>query len=221
MMITQEQVNMEVDSATAELGLVLMDLSLRIIAMDEGAASILDYRSRNDGKPLEAPGVPPEIAAIVRSRRPADLASLKSHFRIGTTEYVCRSYLVESETGPLAQPIVALHLQRVSSANQAIVEVGAKYNLTEREQQALQAIAMGLTSKEVAERMDISPNTVKAFLRLIMIKMGVTTRGAIVANILDRTTGTQRTDGSENYPEDLDFEDASEPNRVARHNATL
>jgi hypothetical protein len=35
-------------------------------------------------------------------------------------------------------------------------------------------------------RMNISPNTVKVFLRLIMIKMGVTSRGAIIAQILQR-----------------------------------
>jgi DNA-binding CsgD family transcriptional regulator len=37
--------------------------------------------------------------------------------------------------------------------------------------------------------MAISPNTVKAFLRLIMIKMGVTTRAGIVAKILDHMEG--------------------------------
>jgi DNA-binding NarL/FixJ family response regulator len=36
--------------------------------------------------------------------------------------------------------------------------------------------------------MKISPNTVKVFLRMIMIKMGVTTRAGILARILhDRT----------------------------------
>ena len=44
---------------------------------------------------------------------------------------------------------------------------------------------LGLTSKEVAIRMNISPNTVKAFLRLVMGKMGVTTRAGIVAKLLE------------------------------------
>jgi hypothetical protein len=34
--------------------------------------------------------------------------------------------------------------------------------------------------------MAISPNTVKAFLRLIMIKMGVPTRAGIVGRLLDQ-----------------------------------
>ena len=39
-------------------------------------------------------------------------------------------------------------------------------------------------SKEIADRMTVSPNTVKAFLRLVMIKMGVSSRSAIMAKII-------------------------------------
>ncbi len=38
-------------------------------------------------------------------------------------------------------------------------------------------------SKEIAERLKISPNTVKAFVRLVMVKMGVTTRSAVVGKL--------------------------------------
>ncbi len=103
---------------------------------------------------------------------------------MGKSEYIWRAHLMESQNGYLNQPLVALHLEKVSSTSDAIYEVAAKYHLTDREQEALRGISMGLTSKEVAARMNISPNTVKAFLRLIMIKMGVTTRAGIVANLL-------------------------------------
>jgi Bacterial regulatory proteins, luxR family len=42
----------------------------------------------------------------------------------------------------------------------------------------------GLSSKEIADRMKISPNTVKATLRVVMIKMGVSTRSGIVGKII-------------------------------------
>jgi DNA-binding CsgD family transcriptional regulator len=42
----------------------------------------------------------------------------------------------------------------------------------------------GLTSKEIANRMKISSNTVKAFLRLVMVKMGVSTRSGVVGKII-------------------------------------
>lgn len=64
-----------------------------------------------------------------------------------------------------------------------IGELASKYNLTRREQDALRGISLGLSNKELAERMNISPNTVKAFLHVIMIKLGVTTRAEIAARI--------------------------------------
>jgi len=166
----------------AEVGLILMDLSLKLVAFDRGAAAIMNYSNQPGGKP--EPGVPKEILDIIRTRKPAELSSLKTHFRMGKNEYTCRAYLVEPQNGALTQPIVALHLEKVSSAIDTIYEVGSKYHLTDRELEVFRGITMGLTNKELAERMKISPNTIKAFLRLIMIKMGVTTRAGIVAKIL-------------------------------------
>jgi DNA-binding CsgD family transcriptional regulator len=59
-----------------------------------------------------------------------------------------------------------------------------RFHLTDREEEVLQFLLEGLTSKEIADRMAISPNTVKAFLRLIMIKMGVSTRSGIVGKAM-------------------------------------
>jgi DNA-binding CsgD family transcriptional regulator len=168
----------------AEAGLALMDLSLRIIASDRGAAAILNYPNQpGDNSELES-CIPMEIQDMIRSHKPTELSSVKAHFRMGKSEYTCRAYVVESYNGVATQPMVALHLEKDSSATEAIYEVAAKYHLTDREQEALRGISLGLATKELAERMNISPNTVKAFLRLIMIKMGVTTRAGIVAKIL-------------------------------------
>jgi DNA-binding CsgD family transcriptional regulator len=59
-----------------------------------------------------------------------------------------------------------------------------QFDLTPREQEAVMLLVEGLTSKEIAQRMKISPNTVKAFLRLVMVKMDVSTRSGIVGKIV-------------------------------------
>lgn len=161
--------------AGAEVGLVLMDLSFNIIGCDRAAAAILDQPRG---------GLPHELLAVLSSRKSADLHALKVHLRRGKDEYVCRAHLIESFDG-IRKPMIALHLEKDFSASDAAHELAARYSLTEREQEALRGILMGFSSKEVAERMNISPNTVKAFLRLIMIKMGVTRRAGIVAKILE------------------------------------
>jgi len=43
----------------------------------------------------------------------------------------------------------------------------------------------GLTSKEIADEMRISPSTVKSFLKLVMTKVGATSRTGIIAKILE------------------------------------
>jgi putative toxin-antitoxin system antitoxin component (TIGR02293 family) len=62
--------------------------------------------------------------------------------------------------------------------------VATEYRLTPQEQKVVHGIATGLTSKELSERLNINPNTVRAYLRLIMTKMGVTTRAEIVSKVL-------------------------------------
>jgi DNA-binding CsgD family transcriptional regulator len=73
----------------------------------------------------------------------------------------------------------------VGSGSLSLLRVSSeKFHITDREQQVLQFLLEGLTSKEIADRMKISPNTVKAFLRLIMMKMGVSTRSGIVGKAM-------------------------------------
>ena len=64
------------------------------------------------------------------------------------------------------------------------LEIGEEFQLTPRERETVQLLAQGLTSKQIASRMGISANTVKTFLRLVMVKTGVTTRSGIVGKLL-------------------------------------
>ncbi|MDI4647112.1 response regulator [Cohnella hashimotonis] len=54
-------------------------------------------------------------------------------------------------------------------------------SLTEKEQQVLQAAALGLRSKEIAVQLEISERTVKAYLTNVYNKLGVDSRSQAVA----------------------------------------
>jgi len=172
-----------------------MDLSLRLIACDRGAAAILNGPNQPAAQAGRVLCLPDELTDLLSRRALMDVTPLKTGLRIGSCEYICRVYLLEGDGSRLTQSIVAIHLEKNLSASDAASEVGARYNLTERELEALEGILMGLGSKEVAERMNISPNTVKAFLRLIMIKMGVATRAGIVAKVLQNRGAIEENDG--------------------------
>ncbi len=77
-----------------------------------------------------------------------------------------------------------------------MAEISETYGLTAREQETVQFLLEGFTSKEIAQRMMISPNTVKAFIRLVMVKMSVSTRSGIVGKIVGPTVGRESGTGS-------------------------
>jgi DNA-binding CsgD family transcriptional regulator len=80
-------------------------------------------------------------------------------------------------------PHSAILLERTSRRNDHLRRLVQQFKLTPREREALLLLAEGLTSKEIACRMNISPHTVRAFLHLIMIKLGVSTRSGIVGKV--------------------------------------
>jgi DNA-binding CsgD family transcriptional regulator len=168
------------------VGLVLMDLSLKSVAFDRGAALLLGYASKPGITGINGePCIPKEILDMVRGRKAADLSFAKTYFRVGESEYVCRVHVMELPNRLCKEPLLALYLEKAAFVNGAVYDVATRYHLTVREAEILRGISTGLAPKEVAKRLNISPNTVKSFLRLIMTKMGVTTRAEMFAMILE------------------------------------
>ncbi|PYU27023.1 MAG: hypothetical protein DMG30_00465 [Acidobacteria bacterium] len=70
----------------------------------------------------------------------------------------------------------------VTSAD--ILNICHNYHLSRREGETVRFLIEGLTNKEIAARMGISPDTVKVFLRLAMMKMGVSSRTGIMSKFI-------------------------------------
>jgi DNA-binding CsgD family transcriptional regulator len=171
--------------AGTEVGMVLLDLSLRPIAFDQGAATLFRDEVHRGGAAAPPFALPRELLDVIRRSKPTEGSSAKTRFRVGSREYTCRMYSLQSVNPSSQGSLLAVHLDREVSVTDALSEAGTEYRLTEREHEVLKQIAAGLTSKEVAERMNISPNTVKVFLRMIMMKMGVSTRSGVIAKLLE------------------------------------
>ena len=181
-----------IPAALVEEGLVVLTMSLEPIGADEGAAAILNIPCPVGGESVLSL---PENIREALGRNKDDLFSAKMNFRIGKDAYNCRAFLMQRQNEE-TEPMIALHMQRDTSAPNAIEIVASQYHLTDREQEVLRGIAIGLTSKETAERMNISPNTVKSFLRIIMIKMGAATRSGIVGKLLEHSNTTTGMNGN-------------------------
>ncbi len=182
------------DSA-AEVGVVLMDQNLQPIAIDRGAQSILgafsDARGLGQSGPHRAWDLPAELVEMMRRSDPAHLSSMTVRFAAAEHLYTGRAFHVAAQNGSSARPAFIVHLQREAAATDSLLRVCEEYRLTAREREALSGIATGMTSKELAERMNIRPSTVKAFLRVMMIKMGVSNRAGVVAKLLTTSAPSQ------------------------------
>lgn len=66
-----------------------------------------------------------------------------------------------------------------------VTSFGQTFRLTPRETEALGLCLKGLGAKQIAQQMKISVSTAKSFLRLVSIKMGVTSRAEILSKVLD------------------------------------
>lgn len=105
-----------------------------------------------------------------------------SELMSGRRRYICSRYTLDMH-GPQPLRTTAILLERAGSPDVTMYELFNRFNLTARERQAVSYLVKGMTSKEIAQQMGISPNTVKSFLRLVMTKAGVSTRAGLIGRV--------------------------------------
>jgi DNA-binding CsgD family transcriptional regulator len=162
-------------------GVILLDARLNVLAYDEGAASILQIFPRGR-QGMDIPFPQPILTALQEIAVP-DSHSRKFRVQIKEKGYICRLHPARACMENVPAAITVLHIARELNMDDALTRISSEYGLTGRERQAVHGILSGLSSKEVARQMGISPNTVKAFLRLAMGRMGVSSRTGIIAKL--------------------------------------
>lgn len=93
---------------------------------------------------------------------------------------------------PVGTDLVAIVLSDPVTADAPALGNLAIYGLSHREREIVTLLVDGLTSKEIGARLGLSPNTVKAHLRLIMVKMEVSTRSGVVGKLVNRQPARER-----------------------------
>jgi DNA-binding CsgD family transcriptional regulator len=175
--------------APSGVGFVLVDASLEVLYANSEAVHILTYPAAPTMVHALDPDVAKKVRAQLESSLPSPRQSALTELSSGRRRYLCHAFELGPKSGSSFptisfQPRIALLIERGQRAVAELAQVGEQYHLTPREREAMALLLHGLTSKEIAERMNVSPNTVKAFLRLIMLRMNVSTRSGIVGKIL-------------------------------------
>jgi DNA-binding CsgD family transcriptional regulator len=170
----------------SDAGFVLLDSSLGPIYANQDALGILCYPTVPKSSRAAMRALKKRVDAILRGHLPSLGTPSLVEFPSGRRRYLLRAFYLDSEIKHPLQPAYALLMERGHHALMELAHLSTQYDLTNREIETVRLLLGGLTSKEIASHMKISPNTVKVFLRQIMLKMGVTTRAGIIGKFVSR-----------------------------------
>ena len=172
------------NTAVTSPGFLLLNKELQPIAFNLAALQILAYPTKSDLIPQPGLFLKDKIRSkLLRSSVVENLTFVKE-YTSGQRKYTCRAFRFDGDVPVDGIVKTALLLERHCFSVNGWSDLLGQFDLTPRELETVTLLIEGLTSKQIANRMKISPNTVKAFLRLVMVKMDVSTRSGIVGKIV-------------------------------------
>lgn len=154
--------------------MIILDANNQITATTLGAARVLDaLRSDVD---TAVPTVVRTAATKARWGRTA--ASVSTRVQDANGNWL-RLHVtpIEGEAGSVA---LVVERARPNDLARLLLE---SYGLTHRETEIVVLLARGLSAKEIAAEMALSPHTVRDHVKAIYDKAGVNSRGELVANL--------------------------------------
>jgi DNA-binding NarL/FixJ family response regulator len=168
-------------STNADAMCWLRDLWPELVDVADAPITSLDARASANGV-LDAPTA--LLALVARARAVADgrervPARLRLRDRRGRWIVLHAS----SMAGPASPDgSVAVVIEAAKSAEIAPIVIEA-YSLTSRERDVLAAIARGGSTNEIAAELFLSPHTVRDHVKTVFEKVGVSSRGELVARL--------------------------------------
>jgi DNA-binding CsgD family transcriptional regulator len=168
----------------SETGLLLLDLGNQRVYANTEAIRILLYPQGAEKAKSLGSYLAEKMRSLVVNGRGLTCLPQARELVSGRRRYLCRIFDMATGWTDTPTAAVAVLIERAHQASYQVSLIAERFQLTRREEQTVGLLLGGLTSKEIAQRMQISPNTVKAFLRLVMIKMGVSSRPGIMGKIL-------------------------------------
>src|SRR6195952_2421299 len=164
-------------------GTALLDERGKVLSLDEQARALFEEIGGTEWA-QRPPPMSPGFAVVARGAaghegRDRGPASARLRSSSGRWLAVHASCLTGADGG--AGP-TALTIEPAKSAQMAPIIVEA-YCLTAREQDITHAVARGMSNHEIAAALFLSPHTVRDHLKAIFTKVGVGSRGELVAKL--------------------------------------
>jgi len=168
-------------------GFIIVDSRCRqILYSNQEAVRILVYPEPLPKITVLADSLGENLRKLLPKDHRSKAISGEIDFFSGRRHYICQFALLETGARGVSAPAVAVILERSQTVSPFLSLLAEQFQLTCRESESMELLCKGLSTKEIAAEMKISPNTAKAFLRLVMLKMGVQGRSGILGAILQR-----------------------------------
>jgi DNA-binding NarL/FixJ family response regulator len=169
------------DAQAATAGVVLLAEDDSIESIDAAAqtwlAELDGGRSTDGQPPLVIRAVAHRARQAAAGQSPGPAASARMRTASGRWLLARGSVLGNRPSARVAVIVEAVHRHQLAQL------IADAYGLTEREQEVTQLTAQGLPTKGIARRLYLSPYTVQDHLKAIFEKVGVTSRGELVARV--------------------------------------
>ena len=161
------------------MGFLLVDSLKKLLYINDEARYVLSYPH----SPLEIKSLDEHFSQKIELLLPDAPISPPEKLMFGRRCYLNRVLTVVYNAKDPVDSSTAILLER---RKRTIDDdyVSELYGLSPREYETVGHLVQGFTSKEIAQRMNISPYTVKTYIRLIMVKVGVSTRSGIVGKLV-------------------------------------
>jgi len=173
--------------------LILLDPLFKPVSYDAEAVQILAWPHDSGRIHPIGPHIENKLRLLLEPLRVSGRTEPTS-LQLGRREYRARCLTLRNHRktptfGAISHvhAAYALLLERQHRKRVEISLVAEQFHLTRREQETLHFLLQGMTSKEIATQMGVSPHTVTSFLRSMMSKMQVSTRAGLIGKIVRLT----------------------------------
>ncbi|MEK6655085.1 MAG: helix-turn-helix transcriptional regulator [Thermodesulfobacteriota bacterium] len=99
-------------------------------------------------------------------------------------KYVVKATALSGSSGSQGEKQYLFVMERASAESANLSMIFRKYKLSVREQEIVRLLLVGGSNKEIADRLRLSENTIKGYMKLLMRKLGVNNRAGIIAALL-------------------------------------
>jgi DNA-binding CsgD family transcriptional regulator len=170
-------------------GLLMFDGNNSLLSTNtEASQSLAEIES---GPPLMDIGLPPSIVSLVARARAVFQGHEPGPARLRLRTRDGRWLIAHASCmGHRSDGIVTVVIEAAKSSDVAPIIVEA-YGLSPRERDVVRSIARGLSSSEIASELYLSPHTVRDYVKSVFEKLGVSSRGELVARLFADHYGDQ------------------------------